>query len=244
MSRMGSGLVSMMIQEEASVNVSRESGYPGSRVVCLPGVRHKDQVDVGLDLPELVLDTVGSWTEIMSMVEDPGMLMSHSGLVCMSAVEEAYTPVGGVVSRVSGHSQISGLWLTSPARAWLETARKVVHVDGDGLSQGMAHNEVRAVGDEQEVGGQTQHEHHGLPGWCRGAGQGEGVVQEVDSHAQYGHQGEQCPRRVLGIDVELVVLWDVPGQHDQGMDHHHRGLVVPGVAGDQGGELGSLHSQT
>ena len=184
------------------------------------------------------------------MVEDPSMLLSHSGLVCMSAVEEAYAPVGGVVSRVSGHSQISGLWLGSPARAWLETAHKVVHVDGDGLSQGMVHNEVRAVGDEQEDGGQTQNERHGLPGWCRGAGQGEGVVQEVDSHAQYGHQGEQCPWRVLGIDVERVVLWDVPGQHDQGMDLHlrelvvgHEGEVFPGVAEDQRGELGSLQHQ-
>jgi hypothetical protein len=175
MSQLGSGLVSMTGQEEASFHVvgemARESGYPRSMVECLTEDRHINQVNVGLDLPELVIDNVGNWPEeIMSMVEDPSMLLTHSGLVCMSALEEAYVPVGGVVSRVTGHSQKSGLWLTSPTRAWLEAVHQVVQDGGVGLSQGVGHSEVPAVGDEQNVDSLAQHELHDPPGLGSGVG--------------------------------------------------------------------------
>ena len=124
--QLGSGLLCMTEQEESSVHSggekSRESGYPRRRVECLSEVKQINQVDVGLDLPGLVLDNLGDWpAEIMRRVEDPSLLLSHSGLICKSALEEAHVPVGGVVTRLIGHSQKSGVWLC--VVGWLELSK-------------------------------------------------------------------------------------------------------------------------
>ena len=138
---------SVMSMEKVTVSKPRVTGEPASMLMCLPGVRITNQVDVGSFSLKLVHDDVGTWTgEIMSKVEEPAMLLSNQGLDCMSVMEEAYAPVGGVLASLASQSQTSRVWRSSPVQAWLESASQVIHIDEHGPRQDL--HSVRVLGEE------------------------------------------------------------------------------------------------
>ena len=84
---------SVMSMERVLVSMPGVTDETASRLMCLPRVRVKNQVDVGIFSPKLVHDDVGIWAgEIMSKVEEPAMLLSSLGLECFMVMEEAWAP--------------------------------------------------------------------------------------------------------------------------------------------------------
>ena len=104
----------------------------------------------------------------MRLVEDPSMLLAHSGLDCLTAQEEASVPAGGIVSRVSGFSQNSEVWLTSPTWAWLEAVSRGDLDGGVGLHHDVEQSEeVHADDDEHGIGWLHSPDQHNQPGLGR-----------------------------------------------------------------------------
>ena len=123
----------------------------------------------------------------------------------MTARKEASVPARGIVSRVSGISQNSEVWLTTPAWAWLEAVSRGDLDGGVDLHHDVQQSEeVHVEDDELQTGWLHSFDQHNLPGLSAVDIHTHHLVQRLGGQEGGGALQHQVPQEVTSQRASQV----------------------------------------